>query len=140
MTFDRKARMDKWWAEELARPKYDWEDVEDPEGRIRKGMIVRWKGADVGTPAYNAHLEVLRLSAPTGLYRRPIHPDDSDALHEMAILAGTEHVPCAADHPEAIYCPKRLGLFGRYLASGDPPGSTFAYLWEEVPPHERITK
>ena len=44
----------------------NWQDVEDPQGRLRKGQVIRWGHADPGA----CDMEVIALCAPMGLYRQ----------------------------------------------------------------------
>jgi hypothetical protein len=102
--------LDEWWRLENARPKSEWEDVADPEGRLKKGQRIRWHHAEAGP----GDMEVIRLCAPTGLYRRPLRDEDEDWRLEHASICGGM-TPCSKDDPDAVYQPGNLMVFFRYL-------------------------
>ena len=104
-------------------PMSDWEDVEDPEGRLRKGMRVKWKHST--NP--EGDMKILALCAPSGLYSRPVVPGED---WEKYAVKG--RLACEKDHPEATYDPGRLMVRFRYLdGSGETTGH--AKDIEEVP-------
>jgi len=122
---------EEWWRLEMERPKAEWEDVEDPEGRLKKGQRIRW----INSSAEDEEMEIIRLSAPTGLYSRPLK--ESDDSPEAKLLRKInkrseefykkhgEYLPdlsyklcCDKDHPEAIYEPERLMVLFRCIYSG----------------------
>jgi len=125
-----KEYREEWWRLEMERPKAEWEDVEDPEGRLKKGQRIRW----VNSSAEDEGMEIIRLCAPTGLYSRPLkeYDDSPEAkfLRKVNKRSGEfykkhgEYIPdlsyelsCDKDHPEATYEPERLMVFFRYIHS-----------------------
>lgn len=106
----------------------DWEDLEDPEGRLSKGMLVRWKHGPGGP-----FMRVIALCAPSGLYRRPLVAGEE---YERYAVGGL--MVCSKDHPEAKYEPTALRVLFRYLPDGDTTTGEGLHI-EEVPP-EMIEK
>jgi hypothetical protein len=132
---------EEWWRLEMERPKAEWEDVEDPEGRLKKGQRIRWGNSS----AEDEGMEIIRLCAPTGLYSRPLKEDDDSPeakflrevnkretklLKKVIKRSGEfckkhgKYIPdfsyklsCDKDHPEANYEPERLMVFFRYIHS-----------------------
>ena len=105
-----------------------WEDITDPEGRLCKGMLVRWKHSPGGP-----FMRVLALCAPSGLYRRPVVPGEK--YEDMAVEG---RMVCDKDHPEAIYDPWSLMIKFRYLPDG---GTTTGRAPDiEQVPNEMIEK
>jgi hypothetical protein len=104
----------------LYRVQAEKENLEDPEGRLRKGQRIRWAHS---APGYG-DMEVLYLCAPSGLYRRPLRDDDTSDLavfvRESNAMLGqfgtpTTRLPCPKEHPEASYERANLMVFFRYL-------------------------
>lgn len=95
----------------------DWDDVVDPQGRIRKGQRIRWNHAEPG----RCDMVVIRLCAPMGLYRRPVRDSDSKFMRETATDLGG-FVPCEANDPDAVYCPEKLMVYFRYVNGGETTG------------------
>jgi len=93
----------------MTRVRAAWEDVDDPEGRILKGMTCKWKGAH-GTAT---KLKIIRLSAPTGLWWRSLREDDPEPFHRNADLTGGL-MPCEEGDPGAVYQPHHLVAVFRY--------------------------
>lgn len=125
-----KEYREEWWRLEMERPKAEWEDVEDPEGRLKKGQRIRWGNSS----AEDEGMEIIRLCAPTGLYSRPLKENDDSPeakfLRKVNERSGEfykkhgEYIPelsyklsCDKDHPEANYEPERLMVFFRYIHS-----------------------
>jgi hypothetical protein len=102
-----KAYREEWWRLEMSRPWAAWEDVEDPEHRLKKGQRIRWRHAT----HENADMELIRLCAPGGLYRRPLRASDDVELFPK----GT--VPCSREEDGARYDPTLLKVFFRYLST-----------------------
>lgn len=126
-----KAYREEWWRQEMERPKYEWEDIEDPEGRLKKGQRIRWEQSSAGP----GDMEVIRLCAPGGLYSRPLRDDDmstvavmvresNDLVRTFSTFEEGDHricttIPCGNDHPEAVYQPENLMVFFRYIATDE---------------------
>lgn len=125
-----KEYREEWWRLEMERPKAEWEDVEDPEGRLKKGQRIRWGNSS----AEDEGMEIIRLCAPTGLYSRPLKENDDspeakflrkiNKRSEEFYKKHEEYLPdlsyklcCDKDHPEANYEPERLMVFFRYIHS-----------------------
>lgn len=86
-----------------------WEDVEDPDGRLCKGMLAKWRFTQADEP----DMEILALCAPMGLYLRP------HILGKETWEIGSRGVPCKADEPGAKYQPNKLMVRFRYLDTGN---------------------
>ena len=86
----------------------NWQDVVDPEGRLAKGMRVRFRHSS------QPIAEVLGLCAPMGLYRRPVVPGEE--WEDMAVQG---RLACDADHPNAEYVPELLRVRIRYLGGDE---------------------
>jgi hypothetical protein len=125
-----KDYLDEWWRLEMLRPKAKWEDVEDPEGRLKKGQRIRWNYSESG----DGDMEIISLCAPAGLYSRPLREDDNSLeakylrernkdseefykKHGEYLTALSYKLSCDKDHPEANYEPERLMVFFRYIHS-----------------------
>mgnify|MGYP001578013658 CR=1 FL=1 len=93
-------------------------ELQDPDGVFRKGQRIRWKRSSAGT----GDMQVLSLSAPCGLYWRPLLPSDDAHTRKMAYkyMAGRTHpeVPCEAGDVGAVYHPENLMIEFRYLYNG----------------------
>lgn len=100
-----------------------WDDVEDPEGRLRKGMLVRWRHGPGGP-----FMRCLYLCAPGGLYHRPVVPGE-----EWEKYAVKGMMRCDADEPGAVYDPEGLMVYFRYLPDGGETTGCAIHI-EEVPP------
>ena len=125
MTFDRSKMPEGGWTPENTKQYKDYdlaqyrlkaesENLEDPEGRLKKGQRIRWahdqRGDGIGD------MEIIYLCCPTGLYRRPIRDGDEDWRIEHATMMG-KGTPCDKDEEGAVYQPDNLMVFFRYLYS-----------------------
>ena len=97
-------------------------DVKDPDGRIKKGMFVRWCWSD--TPV----MQVLRLYAPMGLYHRLV--TDRDLQDPITRRQGYQTMPCESDHPAATYKPEHMRVCLRDVNSGDETHAWAGHLVE----------
>lgn len=92
------------------------DDIEDPTGRLKAGMTFRFKNSTVPQG------RIIGFCAPSGLHRRPMTPEDLSGANgevcqwiaedvKAGLLAG---MPCAPDHPAAVYQPRMLMATIRY--------------------------